>query len=76
MADMVVFVVRAGVSPSGAVIRCMQELSGVGGIIFNRVSQTGFQRYYYYGAYSYDPYVSTEASGDQVESSGSTKRSA
>ena len=61
LADMVVFVVRAGVSPSGAVIRCMDELRDVGGIVFNRVSQGGFQRYYYYDSYSYSsPYTADE----------------
>ena len=52
LADMVIFVVRAGVSPSGGVVRSMRELSGVAGVVFNRVSATAFKRYYYYDAYS------------------------
>jgi polysaccharide chain length determinant protein (PEP-CTERM system associated) len=65
MADMVVFVVRAGVSPSGGVMRSMRELSGVGGVVFNRVSSGAFKRYYYYDAYSQYEYSDSQNAGDQ-----------
>jgi tyrosine-protein kinase Etk/Wzc len=62
MADMVVFVVRAGISPSGGVIRSLQELRGVAGLVFNRVSAGSFRRYYYYDAYSHYEYTDHGAS--------------
>jgi capsular exopolysaccharide synthesis family protein len=62
MADMVIFVVRAGVSPSGGVLRSLQELSGVAGLVFNRVSSGSFRRYYYYDAYSHCDYTDHGAS--------------
>jgi polysaccharide chain length determinant protein (PEP-CTERM system associated) len=52
MADMVVFVVRAGISPSWGVVRSLREMRDVSGIVFNRVSAGAFRRYYYYDAYS------------------------
>jgi hypothetical protein len=48
MADMVVFVVRAGVSPSGGVLRSLDQLRGVAGVVFNRVNAGAFRRYYHY----------------------------
>jgi len=68
LSDMVVFVVRAGVSPSGSVIRSIRELSNVGGIVFNQVSQGAFQHYYQYGAYAYDNYAEIETTPDRVKS--------
>ena len=57
MADMVVFVVQAGVSPSGGVLRSLHELKDVAGVVFNRVSAGSFRRYYYYDAYSHYGYT-------------------
>jgi polysaccharide chain length determinant protein (PEP-CTERM system associated) len=56
MSDMVIFVVRAGVSPTDGVLRSMRELKGVAGVVFNRVSPSAFRRYYYYDAYSHYDY--------------------
>jgi polysaccharide chain length determinant protein (PEP-CTERM system associated) len=56
MADMVVFVVRAGISPSAGVTRALRELREVAGLVFNRVSAGSFRRYYYYDAYSHYEY--------------------
>jgi polysaccharide chain length determinant protein (PEP-CTERM system associated) len=52
MADMLVFVVRAGATPPQAALRSLQSLRGVAGVIFNGVSPGSFRRYYYYDAYS------------------------
>jgi capsular exopolysaccharide synthesis family protein len=52
MADMLVFVVRAGSTPPQAVVRSLQNLRGVAGLVFNGVSPGSFRRYYYYDAYS------------------------
>ena len=52
MADMLVFVVRAGSTPPQAVVRSLQNLRGVAGVVFNGVSRGSFRRYYYYDAYS------------------------
>lgn len=53
MADLVVFVVRAGSTPPAPVLRSLRELQGVGGVIFNSVSPSAFHRYYHYDAYSH-----------------------
>lgn len=52
MADMVIFVVRADTTPREAVVRSMQDLKGVAGVVFNEVSPGSFRRYYYYDAYA------------------------
>jgi capsular exopolysaccharide synthesis family protein len=52
MADMLVFVVRAGATPPQAAVRSLQTLRGAAGVIFNGVSPGSFRRYYYYDAYS------------------------
>lgn len=52
MADLVVFVVRADATPRDAVVRSLQELKSVAGVVFNEVSPGSFRRYYYYDAYS------------------------
>ncbi len=62
LADMVLFVVRADATPRDAVIRSMQSMRDVAGVVFNEVSAGSFQRYYYYDAYS--RYAYGEDSGD------------
>ncbi len=52
LADMVLFVVRADATPREAVVRAMQDMRDVAGVVFNEVSPGSFQRYYYYDAYS------------------------
>jgi polysaccharide chain length determinant protein (PEP-CTERM system associated) len=52
MADMVLFVVRADGTPRDAVIRSLDALRGVAGVVFNQVSAGSFRRYYNYDAYS------------------------
>ena len=52
LADMVLFVVRADATPRDAVIRAMQDMRDVAGVVFNQVSPGSFHRYYYYDAYS------------------------
>ncbi len=52
LADMVIFVVRADSTPREAVVRSMQDLRDVSGVVFNEVSTGSFRRYYYYDAYS------------------------
>ena len=47
-----VFVVRADSTPPQAVVRSLQNLRGVAGLVFNGVSPGSFRRYYYYDAYS------------------------
>jgi capsular exopolysaccharide synthesis family protein len=61
MADMLVFVVRADATPPQAVVRSLQNLRGVAGVVFNGVSRGSFRRYYYYDAYSRYAY------GDDME---------
>ena len=62
ISDMVIFVVRAGISPSGGVVRSLQELKDVAGLVFNRVSAGAFRRYYYYDAYSQYEYRDDDSS--------------
>ncbi len=52
MADMLVFVVRADATPRQVVLRSLEEMSDVAGVVFNDVSPGAFRRYYYYDAYS------------------------
>ena len=52
LSDMVLFVVRADATPRDAVIRSMQDMKDVAGVVFNEVSPGSFSRYYYYDAYS------------------------
>jgi polysaccharide chain length determinant protein (PEP-CTERM system associated) len=62
MADLVVFVVRADSTPKDAVLRSLEDLSDIAGVVFNNVSPGAFRRYYYYDAYS--RYAYAEEPGD------------
>ena len=53
MADLVVFIVRAGSTPPSGVVRSLHQLRGVAGVIFNDVSASAFRSYYHYDAYSH-----------------------
>jgi capsular exopolysaccharide synthesis family protein len=64
LADMVVFVVQAGSTPSGGVTRSLAELKGAAGVVFNRVSTGSFRRYYYYDAYSHYGYSGPHSGAD------------
>lgn len=61
LADLVVFVVRADATPRDAVVRSLQELREVAGVVFNEVSPGSFRRYYYYDAYSRYAYGEEES---------------
>lgn len=52
MADLVLLVVRADATPRDAVVRSMQELKDVAGVVFNQVSPNSFRRYYYHDPYA------------------------
>jgi len=68
MADMLIFVVRAGSTPPQAAVRSLQNLRGVAGVVFNGVSPGSFRRYYYYDAYSRYAYGEAPTDGDDEES--------
>ena len=52
LAEMVVFVVRADVTPRKAVMRGIATLGDVAGIVFNDVRPGAYKRYYYEDSYS------------------------
>jgi capsular exopolysaccharide synthesis family protein len=60
VADMVVFVVRARATPPANVVRSLQELGNVSGVILNDVSPASFLRYYHYDAYARYGYPEAE----------------
>jgi capsular exopolysaccharide synthesis family protein len=68
MADMLVFVVRADATPRDAVLRSLQDLSDVAGVVFNNVSPGSFRRYYYYDAYSRYAYAEEPTGADREDS--------
>lgn len=52
LADMVVFVVRADVTPRSGVARGLASLGDVAGIVFNDVRPGAYKRYYYEDSYA------------------------
>ncbi len=48
MADLVLFIVRAGTTPREAVLRSLSQIREVGGVIFNDVDSLSYRRYYSY----------------------------
>lgn len=69
MADMVLFVVRADGTPLNAVVRSLQDMRGVAGLVFNQVSAGAFRRHYYYDAYSRYAYGDPPADDTEEEKS-------
>ncbi|MBW2543548.1 MAG: polysaccharide biosynthesis tyrosine autokinase [Deltaproteobacteria bacterium] len=72
MADMLVFVVRAGNTPPKAAVLSLKNVVDVSGVVFNSVSSGSFRRYYYYDAYS--RYAYGEAPDAAEETDGEAQR--
>ena len=72
MADLVLFVVRADITPREAVRRSLSELKGASGIVFNQVSPGSFRRYYYYDAYARYAYGEPAGEGTDNEPNASS----
>lgn len=51
LSDLCVFVIRADKTPQGAVLRSLQELEKVAGVVFNGVRASNYRQYYYEDAY-------------------------